>query len=65
MRKKRAEKRFLKPDPKYNEILVSKFVNSLMYDGKKSTVRKMIYSAFDHYRGEDKETGCRSFQKSY
>ena len=64
MRKKRAEKRFLKPDPKYNEILVAKFVNSLMYDGKKSTVRKMIYSAFDIIEERTKKPGVEVFKKA-
>ena len=64
MRKKRAEKRFLKPDPKYNEILVAKFVNSLMYDGKKSTVRKMIYNAFDIIEERTKKPGVEVFKKA-
>jgi len=64
MRKKREEKRFLKPDPKYNEILVAKFVNSLMYDGKKSTVRKMIYNAFDIIEERTKKPGVEVFKKA-
>ena len=47
MRKKRSEKRYLKPDPKYNDILVSKFINYLMWDGKKSTARTIVYDSFD------------------
>ena len=46
MRKKRAEKRFIKPDPKYKDLLVAKFINSLMYDGKKAAARKLVYEAF-------------------
>ncbi len=46
MRKKRAEKKYLKPDPKFNDVLVSKFINSIMYDGKKAVARKVIYDAF-------------------
>lgn len=38
---------FLKPDPKYGSTLVSKFLNSLMLDGKKSTARKVFYEALD------------------
>ena len=37
MRKSKAKKRILLPDPKFNDILVTRFVNNLMYDGKKST----------------------------
>jgi small subunit ribosomal protein S7 len=47
MRKRRAEKRYIKPDPKYNDILVAKFINVLMYDGKKTKSREVIYGAFD------------------
>ena len=64
MRKKRAEKKYLKPDPKYNEVLVSKFINSLMYDGKKSTVRKMIYNAFDIIEDRTKKPGVEIFKKA-
>jgi len=47
MRKRRAEKRYIKSDPKYNDLLVAKFINYMMYDGKKSVTRKMIYGSFD------------------
>ncbi|MGD8779024.1 MAG: 30S ribosomal protein S7 [Ignavibacteria bacterium] len=47
MRKRRAEKRFVKPDSKFNEVMVAKFTNYLMWDGKKSTAQKIIYDAFD------------------
>ena len=47
MRKRRAEKRFVKPDPKFNDVLVAKFINTLMYDVKKSVAQQVIYSAFD------------------
>ena len=43
MRKKRAEKRFLKPDPKFNDVMVGRFINSIMYDGKKSVARYVVY----------------------
>ncbi|HEY4755601.1 MAG TPA: 30S ribosomal protein S7 [Ignavibacteriaceae bacterium] len=64
MRKKRAEKRFIKPDPKYNELLVAKFVNSVMYDGKKSTVRKLVYDAFDIIEERTKKPGVEVFRKA-
>ena len=47
MRKRRAEKRYIKPDPKFNDVTVSKFINVLMNEGKKSAARKIIYGAFD------------------
>ena len=47
MRKRQAKKRPLLPDPKFNDQLVSRFVNNLMWDGKKSTAFKIFYSALD------------------
>lgn len=46
MRKKRAEKRRVAPDPRYGDIIVSKFINNIMYQGKKSTARTIVYDAF-------------------
>jgi small subunit ribosomal protein S7 len=45
MRKARAKKRPLLPDPKFSDILVTRFVNSLMYQGKKSTAYILFYDA--------------------
>jgi len=42
-----ASKEQLKPDAKYNSKLISKFINSLMWDGKKSTAQKVFYDAMD------------------
>ena len=42
-----ASREQLKGDPKYNDMLVSKFANCLMHDGKKSTALKVMYDAFD------------------
>ncbi len=64
MRKKRAEKRFIKPDPKYNEVLVAKFINSLMYDGKKSVAREVVYKAFDIIEERVKKSGVEVFKKA-
>jgi len=46
-RRRVAEKREILPDPKYNSKLLSKFVNILMEDGKKSTAERICYGAFD------------------
>jgi small subunit ribosomal protein S7 len=62
MRKRRAEKRYLKPDPKFNDVLVSKFINALMYDGKKSVARKVLYNAFDIIEERTKKTGLEIFK---
>tara|TARA_Y100000748_G_C15323974_1_gene421236 strand:- start:50 stop:526 length:477 start_codon:yes stop_codon:yes gene_type:complete len=57
MRKRQAKKRPLLPDPKFNDQLVSRFVNNLMWDGKKSTALRVFYDAIDiiNDRKEDDE----------
>ncbi len=57
MRKKQAKKRPLLPDPKFNDQLVTRFVNNLMWDGKKSIAFKIFYDAMDiiEERKEDDE----------
>ena len=47
MRKRKAKKRILLPDPKFNDQLVTRFVNNLMWDGKKSTAFDIFYSAME------------------
>ena len=47
MRRRRPPKRTILPDPKYKDIVVAKFINNLMYDGKKSVAEKTFYSALD------------------
>ena len=42
-----ASRKSLKPDPKFDSMLASKFVNCLMHDGKKSTAYKVFYDALD------------------
>tara|TARA_B100000989_G_C19524414_1_gene465980 strand:- start:226 stop:702 length:477 start_codon:yes stop_codon:yes gene_type:complete len=57
MRKRKAKKRPLLPDPKFNDQLVTRFVNNLMLDGKKSTALKIFYDALDiiDSKKQDKE----------
>ena len=47
MRKRQAKKRPLLPDPKFGDQLVTRFVNMMMWDGKKSTAFKVFYDAID------------------
>ena len=47
MRKTRAKKRLLLPDPKFNDTVVTRFVNGLMYDGKKSLAYSLFYDALE------------------
>lgn len=46
-RRRRAEKRQVIPDPKFKDIIVTKFMNTLMLDGKKSVVERILYGALD------------------
>lgn len=46
-RRHRAEKRQPMPDPKFGDIVVSKFMSCLMYDGKRSVAERIVYGAFD------------------
>ena len=57
MRKKQSKKRNLIPDPKFNDQLVTRFVNNLMFQGKKSTAYKIFYDAIDiiETKKKDKE----------
>ena len=57
MRKKQSKKRDLIPDPKFNDQLVTRFVNNLMQQGKKSTAYKIFYDAIDiiESKKDDKE----------
>lgn len=54
MRRRAAEKREVLPDPKFRDVVVAKFINSLMQDGKKSTAEAILYDAFDRMQ---KRTG--------
>lgn len=47
MRRRKAKKAIVLPDPRFKEIVVTKFVNNLMYDGKKSLAFKIFYDAMD------------------
>ncbi len=46
-RRHRAEKREINPDPKFGDLVVTKFMNAIMYDGKKSVAESIVYGAFD------------------
>ena len=64
MRKRRAEKRFIKPDPKYNDLLVAKFINYIMWDGKKTVARKIVYDSFDLLEEKTKKPALEVFKKA-
>ena len=52
MRKAKPKKRIILPDPIFNEVMVTRFVNHLMYDGKKSTAYTIFYSALENVKSK-------------
>ncbi|MDP4266074.1 MAG: 30S ribosomal protein S7 [Bacteroidota bacterium] len=64
MRKARPKKRIILPDPKFNDILVTKFVNNLMYQGKKNTAFNIFYEAIDTVAEKSSENGLEVFKKA-
>ena len=54
-RKRRAPKRKNYPDPKYKSEVISKFINSIMYDGKRSTAEKILYSALEKMKAKNQD----------
>jgi len=63
MRKSKPKKRITLPDPKFNDVLVTRFVNNLMYDGKKSTAYEIFYDAIDVVSQRTGEDGLEVFKK--
>lgn len=64
MRKKRATKRYTSPDPKFQDVLVARFVNSLLKQGKKQTARRILYSAFEMIEEKTKNAPIDVFKKA-
>tara|TARA_B100001167_G_scaffold175914_1_gene129411 strand:+ start:315 stop:785 length:471 start_codon:yes stop_codon:yes gene_type:complete len=60
-RKRRAPKRIFYPDPKYGSLILSKFINFVMYNGKKSTAEKLIYTALNQIKNKTKEDPIKIF----
>ena len=63
-RKRRAPKRIFHPDPRYGSLLLAKFINFVMYDGKKNSAEKIIYSAFDQIKEKSKEDPIKVFDEA-
>lgn len=62
MRKSRPKKMILLPDPKFNDVLVTRFVNNLMLKGKKSISFKIFYEALDLVGAKTKDAGMSSLE---
>ena len=64
MRKTKAKKRLLLPDPKFNDILVTRFVNTLMYSGKKNLAYNVFYEAIDTVQQKTSQDGLETWKKA-
>jgi small subunit ribosomal protein S7 len=64
MRKSKPKKRTILPDPVYNEVLVTKFVNNIMLQGGKSKAYKIFYEAIDKVSEKTQEDGLELFKKA-
>ena len=60
-RKRKAPVRKIYSDPKYGSKVISKFINSIMYDGKRSTAEKILYDALDIIKSKNKEDPIKIF----
>ena len=63
-RRHSAEKREIQPDPKFGNFVVSKFMNSIMYAGKKSVAETIVYGAFDMIEGKTKQNPLSVFEQA-
>ena len=60
-RKRKAPVRKVYPDPKFHSEIVSKFINSIMYDGKRSTAEKILYDALEKIKSKNNEDPLKIF----
>ena len=63
-RRHRAEKREVNPDPKFSDLVLSKFMNAIMRDGKKSTAERIVYSALDRVEDRAKQDPIQMFHSA-
>ena len=63
-RKNKAPKRILFSDSRYKSLILSKFINIIMFDGKKSTAEKIVYTTFDQIKKKTKEDPIKVFNEA-
>jgi small subunit ribosomal protein S7 len=63
-RRHSAEKREIMPDPKFGNVVVTKFMNSIMHAGKKSVAERIVYGAFDVIEGKTKQNPIAVFEQA-
>lgn len=64
MRSGKAIKRDINPDPIYGSKLLSRFINRIMYDGKKSVAARLVYKALDEIKEKSKEEPLQVFERA-
>jgi small subunit ribosomal protein S7 len=63
-RRHSAEKREINPDPKFGDLIVTKFMNAVMYDGKKSVAETIVYGALDQVQAKTKQEPVSVFHQA-
>jgi small subunit ribosomal protein S7 len=63
-RRHRAEKREINPDPKFGDLVITKFMNAIMYDGKKSVAETIVYGALDAVQAKAKQEPVALFHQA-
>ena len=63
-RRHRADKREIQPDPKFGNVVVTKFMNSVMHAGKKSAAETIVYGALDIIEGKTRQSPVAVFQQA-
>ena len=63
-RRHRAEKREIIPDPKFGDVVLTKFMNSIMNDGKKSVAERIVYGALDQIEDKTKQNPLELFRQA-
>jgi small subunit ribosomal protein S7 len=63
-RRHKAEKRLINPDPKFGDLIVSKFMNNLMVDGKKSVAEGIVYGALETVQAKAKSDPVQTFHQA-
>jgi len=63
-RRHSADKREINPDPKFGDLVVTKFMNAVMYDGKKSVAETIVYGALDQVQSKTKQEPVTVFHQA-
>ncbi len=64
MRKKKSTKKILSPDARYNDVVVSRFINNILKKGKKHLARKIVYDAFEIIEKKASQSPLEIFKKA-